>query len=170
MTSHYIDNLNMQPHPEGGFYATVFRHPVFIPEEAHPAIPKGGRPLSSTIYYLLHSGEVSRFHRLGSDEMWFFHDGCPMVIHTFRNGIYARKLLGLNVADGQLPQQLLAAGTIFGAEPMHPDSFSLVSCMVSPGFDFQDFHLCSFDELMSEAPSFKTLFTKMKADKGDFSF
>jgi predicted cupin superfamily sugar epimerase len=161
--SHYIENLNMQAHPEGGYYASVFRHAIFISEEAHPAIPEGGRSLSSTIYYLLHSGEVSRFHRLGSDEMWFFHDGCPMVIHTFRNGVYAKQLLGLDIANGQMPQQLIEAGTIFGAEPMHAGSFSLVSCMVSPGFDFQDFHLCSLGELMSEAPSFKSLFIAMQS-------
>ncbi len=128
--AHYIDALSMQAHPEGGYYAVVYRHPVFIPDGVHPDIPAGGRPLSSTIYYLLSSGEISRFHRLQSDEMWFFHDGCPMVIHTIRNGVYAQQLLGLDIASGQLPQQLLEARTVFGAEPMHEDSFSLVSCMV----------------------------------------
>ena len=163
--TYYVDALNMQAHPEGGYYAVVYKHPVFIPDGLHPAIPAGGRPLSSTIYYLLPSGEVSRFHRLLSDEMWFFHDGCPMIIHTIRNGVYTQLILGLDIASGQLPQQLLEAHTVFGAEPMHADSFSLVSCMVSPGFDFEDFHLCSYEELMAEAPSHQTLFLKLKASK-----
>ena len=153
----------MQSHPEGGYYAAVFRHPVLIPDSVHSSIPEGGRPLCSTIYYLLSSGDVSRFHRLSSDEMWFFHDGCPMIIHAFRNGVYSQQILGLDIANGQRPQQLLEAGTIFGSEPLEANSFSLVSCMVSPGFDFQDFHLCSFDELMREEPAYSALFVKMRA-------
>ena len=122
----------------------------------------GKRALSSTIYYLLKSGEKSSLHKLKSDEIWFFHDGSPMLIYLFQpNGEMQSVRLGLNAAKGEVPQILVPAGVVFGAEVSEADSFGLVSCMVSPGFDYRDFELCAYQTLLDKYPKYSELISRM---------
>jgi predicted cupin superfamily sugar epimerase len=147
----YISGFSMVPHPEGGYYASTYRHD--IQWNGHSGIGMRVRPLATAIYYLLPSGQVSRLHHLLSDEIWFYHDGCPLVIHTFPpEGEYTAIHLGLDVCLGHVPQVVLSPKTVFGAEPAAPDSFCLVSCVVVPGFDFADFSFADKDALKERYP------------------
>jgi predicted cupin superfamily sugar epimerase len=134
----YVDLLQMNPHPEGGFYKECFRSK----EELNFNGFEGTRSLSTSIYFLLEQGQTSSLHRIKSDEIWYFHDGQTLEIielDEYGNEIITR--LGKNILDGDVLQHVVVAGRWFGARPSEGASFCLVGCQVSPGFDFKDFEL-----------------------------
>jgi hypothetical protein len=140
---YFIDHLGLKSHVEGGYYKELYRNDRLV----------GSRPLASTIYYLLKSGQVSRFHRLKSDEIWVYHYGSPLrIVQLNPDGSLSMQVLGMAVARGERPQITVPGGAIFGAEVVEPASFCLVSCLVSPGFDERDFELFSEAELERQFP------------------
>lgn len=160
----YIAQLGLAKHIEGGYFKELYKNSRTINRVDSTADGEAERTLSSTIYYLLKSGQVSRFHKLQSDELWFFHAGSPLCIHTINaEGNLATLTLGLSVDQGEQPQVLIPAGTIFGAEVSEKNSFTLVSCMVSPGFDYHDFYLYTADELTKQFPAHSTIITRLNS-------
>lgn len=159
--AYFIAKLQLEPHIEGGFFRELYHSSQTIP--AHSERQKDNqRYLSSTIYYLLRSGEVSRFHRLKSDEIWFYHYGAPVIIHIIDElGQLKSFKLGLNADEGESPQFLIPANQVFGAEVSEKDSFSLVSCMVSPGFEYADFELFSAETLIKLYPQHKEMIHRL---------
>ncbi|MFC7319702.1 cupin domain-containing protein [Halobacillus campisalis] len=152
----FIDQLQLEPHPEGGYYK-----PTYASEKVE-RFAQGDRSLYTSIYFLLRSGEVSHFHRLQSDELWYFHAGSSLTIHMiYPDGKYEEVKLGLHVDKGEVPQFVVPRHTIFGSSVQEEDTFSLVGCMVSPGFDFEDFELFSQDELVKEYPQHEEIIRKM---------
>ena len=79
--NYFIHALGLEPHVEGGYCREIFKNPRKIPAELFATGHEGERAISSSIYYLLKTGQVSKFHRLRSDELWFFHCGDPLLIH-----------------------------------------------------------------------------------------
>lgn len=143
---------------EGGYCRELFKSPRSVPAAAAAPDSTADRPLSSTIYYLLKAGQVSRFHRLKSDELWFFHSGDPLLIHQIdEQGSLSTRRLGLEVDRGDRPQIEVPAGVIFGAELAADGDYCLVSCMVSPGFDYHDFELLGREELLARYPQHRKL-------------
>lgn len=69
--------------------------------------------------------------------------------------------LGLDIENGEVPQVLVPKHSIFGSSVMEKDTFSLVGCMVSPGFDFEDFELFTQDELLQQYPEHIEIIQKM---------
>lgn len=158
---YFISKLGLEPHIEGGYFREVYRNSITITNKECAHSFEGDRALSTTIYFLLESGQFSKFHKLRADEIWFYHYGCPMVISMIdENGVYKSVKLGLDMENGEKPQILVSANTIFGAEPLN-DSFSLVSCMVSPGFDFRDFILFNEKELIENYPEHSEIIKKL---------
>ncbi|NJM14247.1 MAG: cupin domain-containing protein [Bacteroidales bacterium] len=81
-------------------------------------------------------------HSILSDEIWYFNAGTALKMHMIdMRGDYTCEILGNNITNNERPQLIIPAGTLFGAEVMDKQSFALCSCMVSPGFDFADFHM-----------------------------
>lgn len=140
-----INELNLQPHPEGGWYAETYR--------SEENLNVKDRSLLTSIYFLLTSKNVSRFHRIKSDELWYFHQGSPVTVHTLDENGHTEHQLGNNFKNGEQPYLLVKANTIFGSSLDTENSFSLVSCAVAPGFDFRDFELFTKEELLSEHPN-----------------
>ncbi|KOC55585.1 cupin [Clostridium botulinum] len=148
---YFIEKLNLKKHPEGGYYKESFTSQDTI----------GSRQLWTSIYFLLNSGEVSHFHRLKSDELWYFHDGEALTIYMISpSGELIEKQVGLNIEQGEAPQVLVPKGYIFGST-MNNEGFSLVGCMVSPGFQFQDFELFTRKELLEKYPYYKDIIKKL---------
>ena len=141
-----VSELNLLPHPEGGFYKETYRSIDLV------KTPNGERNLCTVIYFLLTSENVSKFHRIKSDEHWFWHEGSPLNIHLLTEKGYEILPLGPVDEFGNQPQQLVKAQVIFGSSVAKADSYALVSCVVSPGFDFQDFELFSADDLLNKFP------------------
>ena len=77
-----VNHYNLLPHPEGGFYRQTYAASEQIHDEALPERFDGNRPFSTAIYFLLPHGSFSAFHRIKSDEVWHFYEGCALNIHV----------------------------------------------------------------------------------------
>lgn len=151
--SYWIEKLALQPHPEGGYYKEVFRSGTVVSKQ-----DKTYQALTS-IYFLLTKKSPSMFHSIESDEIWYYHAGNPVHIYTL-NSKRGANTLSLGNNDGQQFQAVVLAGDIFAAESMGDKPFSLVSCAVAPGFEFEEFRLHSRQELLTEHPNHKELIEK----------
>jgi uncharacterized protein len=149
-----INRLNLLPHPEGGFYSEVYRSEIPVSTQ------NGERSLMTSIYFLLTSQDVSRFHIIASDELWFHHEGSDLTVHILDEHGHTELKLGKE-ADHAQPQQLVPAGKIFGSTIDTPESYALVSCVVAPGFDFRDFRLFERAELLIKFPEHETIISRL---------
>lgn len=156
---YFIKSLNMTAHPEGGYFKESFISPSKLaPNTLHI---NEERLLWTSIYFLLRTGEVSNFHRLKSDEMWYFHAGESLTIYMISpSGELIEKQLGLNIEKGETPQVLVPKDYIFGSA-MNNEGFSLVGCMVSPGFNFKDFELFERKDLLEKYPNYREVIEKL---------
>ena len=159
---YFIKQLNLEPHVEGGYFKANFASSENITSNDLRTKFEGERMLWTSIYFLLRDGEVSNFHRLKSDELWYYHAGSPLTIHIIdEDGVYKEIKLGINLDQGEVPQALVPKNSIFGSSVMDKDTFSLVGCMVSPGFEYKDFELFTQNELLLEYPQHKDVIMKM---------
>lgn len=144
-----VDELELLPHPEGGFYKETYRSKGSYSPIGFPGI----RNYSTSIYFLLTSESFSSLHRIRQDEVWHFYHGSPLFLHVITpDGQYIKHSVGLDLQSGQTPQLVVEAGCWFGATVQNPDSYSLVGCTVAPGFDFDDFELANREELSASFP------------------
>lgn len=159
---YYIEKLNLNAHTEGGFYASTFTG------EEQVTTAQGDRPGYTSIYFLLRSQDISHLHRLKSDELWYYHAGSPLTVHIIHeDGTYEAKKLGLTIENGEVPQIRVPKNAIFGSSVDDEDTFSLVGCMVSPGFDYADFELFTQAELLELYPQHEAVIRKMAYEKLD---
>ncbi len=150
---YWIKTLEMEKHPEGGYYSETYRSQGIIPGSCLPNEYDASRNYFSVIYFLLPSGDVSKFHKLHSDELWCFHTGSPVEIYCLNSkGILQINKLGFQIEKGETLQQVIHSGVWFGAQVTENNSFALVSCIVAPAFDFNDFELAKREELIREYP------------------
>ena len=169
-------SLGLAPHPEGGFFLETYRAARTL------STPRGERPASTAIIFLVTAESVSRLHRLASDELWVYQGGSPLELVTIApDGLLERRVLagvheigrggdrgaspGVEIPAGppagsrdRLTQALVPAGSWQGARlaghprPRAPHAWALVSCVVTPGFDFADFELGDRDDLLAAYP------------------
>jgi uncharacterized protein len=157
----WIDHLNLEPHPEGGWYRQTYRAPLTLPHSALPGYA-GDRAASTAIYFLLAGDQFSAFHRLRSDEVWHFYAGSGLIVHIIKpDGEYQQLLLGRNSADGEDFQAVVPAGCWFGSSLRQPDTFALVGCTVAPGFDFADFEIAKRNELTARYPQHRGIIERL---------
>jgi predicted cupin superfamily sugar epimerase len=140
-----IEELGLQPHPEGGFYKETFRSPELLSDR--------DRNLITAIYFILTSDNVSKFHRIVSDELWFFHAGSPLIVHTLNATGHQQTLIGTDLSKGEKLHFVVPKNTIFGSSVSDSTGYSFVSCVVAPGFDFADFELFEREYLLKEFPN-----------------
>jgi uncharacterized protein len=159
---YWISKLDLASHPEGGYYKSTYQSTEQITDHELSVQYNGNRLLYTSIYFLLKSEEVSHFHRLKSDELWYFHAGSALTIHVIHeNGQYEEIKLGLNLENGEVPQYLVPKNSIFGSSVMEQNTFSLVGCMVSPGFAFEDFELFTQNELLEQYSEHEDIIRKL---------
>jgi uncharacterized protein len=157
-----IAALGLQPHPEGGFYRETYRSPDRLPAAALPHRYGGERCFCTAILFLLPQGEFSAWHRLCSDELWHFHDGAPLIVHSLDPaGRHTAARLGRRPDRQETPQLCVPAGCWFAAEPASEEPFSLVGCTVAPGFEFADFELADPDALRATFPQHAALIRRL---------
>ncbi len=142
MTPKLAEQLGLSPHPEGGWYRETWRSDVSFSPESYP----GPRPAATAIYFLLNPGEESQWHVVRSDELWLWHAGGPLLLRLGGIGespdeiAAVRLTLGIDLAAGQRPQVIVPGG-VWQSAIVAADEPVLVSCVVSPGFDFADFRM-----------------------------
>ena len=136
-----IESLQLEPHPEGGFYREMHRASSLV-KEANGSTKNA----YSSIYYLLSGNDFSAWHRIQSDETWFFHLGCDIAIHYFDDQAMLKTVqIGLGSTQFQVT---IPAGTWFAAKPVRADTFCLVSCVVGPAFTFTEFEMAKRQSLL----------------------
>jgi hypothetical protein len=149
----WIEQLSLQRHPEGGWFKEVYRSPEIILKAHLPSRYSGDRHFGTSIYFMLEGGDFSAYHRLQSDEIWFYHDGCPLWLYIIdETGNLTKILIRKNVAEGACLQYAIPAGCWFAGKPVDEQSFTLLGCTVSPGFDFSDFELATRENLIKMHP------------------
>lgn len=133
-----IDSLALQPHPEGGWYRQTWRG------DASDGAPRGS---GTSILFLLEEGQRSHWHRVDASELWIFQAGAPLLLSTAQGergeaGV-VRTRLGCDPEAGESPQHLVQP---FEWQAAHAtDGWSLVTCVVVPGFTFDGFELAPPD-------------------------
>jgi predicted cupin superfamily sugar epimerase len=120
-----IEQLQLQPHPEGGHFRETFRG----------AQHGEGRAASTAIFFLLKAGEASRWHRIDAAEVWHFYRGAPLELKIGKDTY----VLGPDIDEAQLPQLVVPPGAWQAARSL--GDYTLVGCTVAPGFQFEHFEL-----------------------------
>ncbi|MGP3983106.1 cupin domain-containing protein [Streptomyces sp. KR80] len=133
--------LDLQRHPEGGWYRETWRSEITTHPEGYPS----SRPTCTAIYFLLEAGDQSHWHTVRSPELWLWHRGGPLRLELGGAGATpdaepSTVVLGPDLSRGQQLQAVVPAGCWQRAQPDASEEV-LVSCIVSPGFSFDDFHM-----------------------------
>ena len=125
-----IARLKLAPHPEGGHYRQTW-----VAEGA-------GRPTGTCIYFLLAKGERSHWHKVDATEIWLYHAGAPLILSmsAAAEGPAEDHLLTPDLAKGA--PQIIVPERHWQAAKSTGD-WTLVSCTVSPGFQFEGFTLAA---------------------------
>ena len=128
-----IAALDLRPHPEGGWYAETWRAPV----------ADGERPAGSAIHFLLAAGESSHWHRVDAAEIWQHSAGAALELRIAPtdDGPVISHHLGADLAAGERPQVVVPAGAWQAARST--GAWTLVGCIVLPGFTFAGFELAA---------------------------
>jgi predicted cupin superfamily sugar epimerase len=152
-----INNLNLTKHIEGGYFKRTYQSDVQV------VLKDGSRSITTAIYYLLESGDFSCWHRLKSDEIWHYYAGSTVVIHMINEkGVLESHYLGNLLTDFTLkPQCIIPSNTWFAAEVLSAESFVLIGCTVSPGFEFADFEVGQRNDLLKHFPQYEELILKL---------
>ena len=138
------ETFQLEPHPEGGYYKRHYQSTVMVPTA------RGLRHATSNISYLLSGEDFSAFHRIQSDETWTYHQGTTeLEIYELTGSGMETRTLGPNSPILTVPPQ-----TWFAARPKsnNKTDYVLCSCVVSPGFDFNDFEMADRNELIQQFP------------------
>ncbi|SFS68084.1 cupin domain-containing protein [Paenibacillus sp. BC26] len=139
-----VQALDLKPHPEGGWYKELWKASFEIPQAILGERYSGARFAATSIYFVLHPEETSDWHTVLSDELWLWHSGSPLLLRLGGTGENPEKtediIIGPDIAKGQRPQALVPANVWQMAKPLG-DEPVFVSCVVAPGFHYDDFTL-----------------------------
>ena len=144
--SSLIETLGLVPHPEGGFFREVFRSSSLVTAKSTGA----HRTAITSIYYLLPAGQVSKFHRVTSDEVWHFLEGDPLELYTLEPDLAVLQAHVLGPVSGTT-QPIYAVPANHWQAAMPKGVFTLAGCTVGPGFEYDDFGLLARDTMLRDA-------------------
>lgn len=154
---YWIEKFQMEKHPEGGYFKETYRSDESIPQHGLPKRFSGDRYFCSQIFYLLEHHEMSKLHRLKSDETWHFYEGLPIALYLISpEGNFSTITLGRG-NEGFMLQYTIPHGYWFGAKVEAEAGFSLIGCTVAPAFDFKDFEVGNRKQLIKEFPEHQAL-------------
>ena len=149
------DAYALQQHSEGGWFAEIYTS----------AFKGNDRATAGSIYFLLDKGDVSHFHQLDCDEIWYYHAGCGMKITILQDGKQKDVLLGVDTAKGEQPMAVIPAGAIFAAKNIDKSSYTFISCATTPKFDYKGFRLVPRAELKKHYPALSADVLQMAFEK-----
>ena len=121
-----VEKYGLEPHPEGGYYRQVYKSSHVI----------GNRTALTAIYFLLERGQVSRWHRVLSDEIWTHLEGAPLTLWMHDGTSTTSTTLDGDTRIAAVPRTVWQAAETTG-------DYTLVACFVAPGFEFEDFAMMS---------------------------
>lgn len=154
----WVAALELQPHPEGGWFRETYRSDDGVAAAHLPSRYGGPRAFCTSIYFLLEGAQFSAFHRLKSDELWHYHAGGALLVWMIEPaGTLRVERVGADPASGDRLQLVIPAGTWFAARPVARGGYTLIGCTVAPGFDFADFELARREDLADRFPQHRPL-------------
>jgi uncharacterized protein len=140
-----IQSLDLQAHPEGGFYRETWRSNLILPQSALPEVYTSDRSAGTAILFLLPTGHHSRWHRVKSAELWFHQAGDPLELKI--SASIESESPAIYLGRDRCFQAVVPPQWWQKAQPLDGDAgYSLVACVVVPGFDFADFELIGAQE------------------------
>lgn len=155
-----IEHLKLEPLTvEGGYFKETYRSAEILAGRE--------RCIGTSIYYLLKTGELSRWHRVKSDEIWMYHLGAPAIqLLLFADGSWEKRVIGGDLAAGHVPQSIIPAGTWQAAilDPGATVNWGLFGAVVFPGFEYADFEEGTGKELMRLYPEAAKAMTELGLD------
>ncbi len=136
-----IDKLQLQPHPEGGFYRETWRSDLCLPKSILSDDYTGSRSAGTAILFLLPTGHFSQWHRVRSAELWFHQSGDPLEL-VIAETLDGASQLSIHLGRDYTFQAIVPPNHWQRATPIVGTAgYALVGCVVVPGFDFADFEL-----------------------------
>ncbi len=145
-----IQNYGMRQHPEGGW---------FIEGYTAPYMYQSDREACGSIYFLLSETDISHFHVIDCDEIWYYHEGCGMLITMIDpNGKVNVVKLGMDIANDEKAMVVIPKGVIFAAENLDNTSYTFVSCVTTPQFRYTGFRLVKESEVTCDISKMHHLF------------
>lgn len=145
---YFIERYKLEVHPEGGYFAETYTSAEEL------GTVDGDRRLTGSIYFLLDRGNISHFHEIDCEEIWYYHAGCGLKVWLIMpDGSSEIKLLGLDRTKGEEPMVVIPKGTIFAAENLEDDGYTFVSCVTTPKFNYAGFRLVPEHEVKERFPS-----------------
>ena len=129
-----IEELRLSPHPEGGWFRETWRAPA----------EDGERPIATAIYFLLEDHQQSHWHKVDAAEIWTWHAGDPLLlsISVSPSGPVREVRMGPDVIGGDRPHYVVGAHEWQAAVPLPgTEGYTLISCVVTPGFKMAGFTL-----------------------------
>jgi len=126
-----IAQLDLAPHPEGGFYRQTW------------VAENEGRATGTCIYFLLKAGQESHWHAVDAVEIWHYYAGAPLILSLAPSldGPAVDHMLGPDLSAGLFPQAIVPEG--HWQKAATTGHWTLVGCTVSPGFQFEGFTLAN---------------------------
>ena len=141
-----ISRYNLTRHPEGGWFSEEYT--------SHVGTVQDERQLAGSIYFLLDRRDISHFHEIDCDEIWYYHEGCGLKLWlVLPDGTAEVRLLGIDASKEQAPMVIIPKGTVFAAENTDPEGFTFLSCLTTPKFRYSGFRLVSRAEFLERFPS-----------------
>ena len=137
------NHYKLEQHPEGGWFNECFTS----------SEDKNNRALAGSIYFLLEKDEISHFHKIDCEEIWFYHEGCGMKITVIKDVAKEEFILGKEITKGQSVMVAIHKDAIFAAENLDPGSYTFVSCVTAPKFSYEGFKLIGKSEIRSLYPA-----------------
>jgi uncharacterized protein len=149
--------LDLEPHPEGGFFRETYRAVDVVDT------PRGVRRTATAIVFLVTGERPSRFHRLTSDELWLWQGGEALDVVLLTPGVERSEIVTIGPVGGdarqmaRVPAHTWQAARLAPAAPSAPPTpgdrrWSLVSCVVTPGFEYEDFVMAETAALQRAFP------------------
>ena len=135
-----IRELDLVPHPEGGFFRESFRSRSRV----LPVDGRSERAALTTVFFLLPDGHFSRWHAVSSDEVWHLYEGGPLELIVAPPDLTRIERTRLApVGEKDRPAHTVPAGWWQTARPI--GEYALAGCTVGPGFEYADFRLLADD-------------------------
>ena len=126
-----IEKYKLSPHVEGGYFIELYT-------SSSSLVSYNERALAGSIYFLLDQNDISRFHRIDCEEIWYYHQGVGMNIY-FVGKDKTISVRQLGVGEGQNPMVIVPKNTIFCAENIDNNGFTFISCVTVPKFSPKGF-------------------------------
>lgn len=143
---HWIRQLQLEAHPEGGWFRRIYTSPVGIPT------PAGIRASATSIHYLLTAQQPrGHLHRNRSDILHFLIDGGPVEYLLAAPGNELRRIrLARGVGNDHF---LLVPGGCWKASQLVDGAgYTLVAEVVTPGFDYADHQFATAADIERDCP------------------